>query len=983
MSNLKPAIFPKGLPVSQFDSCFPFYFIINKELEIVSEGNCLKKILSNYNSPKSLTHIFKVESNSRNNEPNFENFCDNINTSLYLDFIDFKDAKLKGQFVSSNDPAEQTLIFIGSLSVKDKTVLDTLGLTLNEIPSYEPIHEILELSEQHLYEFEQISKCASFPNQNPHPVLRVTLTGDIIFRNNPAHELEIITAEGRQYDVQDYLKQIIQSNKSETKFEIEIFSKGSHFNFTICPILDQGYYNLYGNDITEKKKSELKAQENFERLNNFLESTDDAYYIVYQKNKQKNYFTSRWPLFFGFNPKSGNIWNQKRACVIEEHKKMYDDALSEFQASGNLNLKYKIKNQISGQTRWVLEESKIKIDATQHDEIISGRITDITTSENFRSLVNESEERFRLITESMPVMIWVSNEDNKVIYTNQSSKDFYGFDLKQLNGQHEFVDVVHPDHRKTAIEDWRDHLFAKEKCEMQYLVKNRFGQYRWVFEIAVPRFTNQNTFLGYIGCTFDITSERETYYKLEEEKKKFELISNKSADIIFLINKTGTIEYVSSSIKRILGRDEDSVKGKSFYNLIDDNSTLRSIDFNVKEDNSNKNRVLSFRMKDNAGDAKWVEAVYSNFTDADAGGEKILIHVRDINEQHVAQSMLIENEARYRRLFSNMNLGIVEVDNDEKMLYVNRSFERISGYDEDELIGRNASEVFITDKEAQNVSQQESRNRALGKEGLYEIKVTKKDGTTAIWVISGAPTFDMKGKVRGSIGIHWDVTEIRELENKILTDSVKKEKELMEAKLQAEEVQREMIGRDLHDGVGQMLAYLSLYFNVLKEKNSINNEDIEKAQTTLKSTIDEVRRLSRNLVPPAIKDLGFREAVIELISSYGIIPKPKFQLKIYKGKDPDKLLHEHKLMMFRVLQELSSNTFKHAKAENVDIDIEFSEAGLQMRYKDNGIGFDNNNSKKGVGLKSIFSRLEFYGGKTIINTNPGKGLEVIIKLPYQ
>jgi PAS domain S-box-containing protein len=983
MSNLKPAIFQKGLPVSQFDSCFPFHFIIDNELEIVSEGNCLKKILSNYNSQKYLTHIFKVESNSKQKTPNFKNLSDNVNKSIFLEFIDFKDAKLKGQFVSPNDPAEQTLIFIGSLSVKDKSVLDTLGLTLNEIPSYEPIHELLELSEQHLNEFEQISKCASFPNQNPNPILRVDLHGEIIFRNKKAEELNEIGIDGEVYEIQEYLIKIIDGHYHKANFEFEAFANGIYYNFIICPIPNEEYYNIYGSDINEKKKSELRAKENFDRLNNFLESTDDAYYIVYKKNKNKNYFTSRWPLFFGFDPKSGNIWNQKRACVIEEHKKMYDDAFSEFQVSGNINLKYKIKNQISGQTRWILEEARIKIDASQQDEIISGRITDITTSENFRSLVNESEERFRLITESMPVMIWVSNEDNKVIYTNQSSKDFYGFDLKELKGQHEFVDVVHPDHRKTAIEDWRGHLFAKEKCEMQYLVKNRFGQYRWVFEIAVPRFTNQNSFLGYIGCTFDITTERDTYYKLEEEKKKFELISNKSADIIFLINKTGTIEYVSSSIKRILGRDEDSVKGKSFYTLIDDNSTLRSIDFNVKEDNSIKNRVLSFRMKDNAGDAKWVEAVYSNFTDDDSGGEKILIHVRDINEQHVAQSMLIENEARYRRLFSNMNLGIVEVDSDEKMLYVNRSFERISGYDEDELIGRNASEVFITDKEAQNVNQQESRNRALGKEGLYEIKVTKKDGTAAIWVISGAPTFDMKGKVRGSIGIHWDVTEIRELENKILTDSVKKEQELMEAKLQAEEVQREMIGRDLHDGVGQMLAYLSLYFNVLKEKNSINNEDIEKAQTTLKSTIDEVRRLSRNLVPPAIKDLGFREAVIELISSYGIIPKPKFQLKIYKGKDPDKLLHEHKLMMFRVLQELSSNTFKHAKAENVDIDIEFSETGLQMRYKDNGIGFDNNNSKKGVGLKSIFSRLEFYGGKTIINTNPGKGLEVIIKLPYQ
>jgi PAS domain S-box-containing protein len=345
--------------------------------------------------------------------------------------------------------------------------------------------------------------------------------------------------------------------------------------------------------------------------------------------------------------------------------------------------------------------------------------------------------------------------------------------------------------------------------------------------------------------------------------------------------------------------------------------------------------------------------------------------------------MLIENEARYRRLFSNMNLGIVEVDTEEKILYVNRSFERISGYEEYELIGKNASEVFIKDEDSHAINLQENRNRILGKEGLYEIKVFKKDGNIATWVISGAPTFDMKGKVRGSIGIHWDVTEIRALENKLLFDSVKKEKELMEAKLQAEEEQREMIGRDLHDGVGQMLAYLSLYFNVLKEKSLINHQDIDKAQSTLKSTIDEVRRLSRNLAPHAIKDLGFREAVIELINSYSIITKPKFQLIIYKGKDPLHLLHEHKLMLFRVIQELSSNTFKHAKAENVFINIEYSSEFLELRYTDDGIGFDINHSKKGVGLKSIFSRLEFYGGKINFITEPGKGIEVIIKLPYQ
>ena len=88
-------------------------------------------------------------------------------------------------------------------------------------------------------------------------------------------------------------------------------------------------------------------------------------------------------------------------------------------------------------------------------------------------------------------------------------------------------------------------------------------------------------------------------------------------------------------------------------------------------------------------------------------------------------------------------------------------------------------------------------------------------------------------------------------------------------------------------------------------------------------------------------------------------------------------------MLFRVIQELSSNTFKHAKADNVEIKIGHTDTHLEMHYKDDGIGFDANHSKKGVGLKSIFSRLEFYGGKIKINTHLGDGTEVIIKLPYQ
>ncbi|MEY4778070.1 MAG: hypothetical protein RIS13_818, partial [Bacteroidota bacterium] len=435
------------------------------------------------------------------------------------------------------------------------------------------------------------------------------------------------------------------------------------------------------------------------------------------------------------------------------------------------------------------------------------------------------------------------------------------------------------------------------------------------------------------------------------------------------------------SIKRILGYTEKETVGKSFFGLQADDSNFSIRDFS--ENHLGTQRALSFQMQDNQKEVKWVEAVYSNISEDELGGDKLLIHVRDVNEQYMAHTMVIENEAKYRNLFSNMNLGIMEVDNDERILYVNPSFERISGYSQDELLGNKADTIFLNELSEKEIYLQEQRNRQYGKEGLYEIQIKKKHGELATWIISGAPTFDLKGKVRGSIGIHWDVTEIRNLETKILFESVQKEKELMEARLQAEEEQRDVIGRDLHDGVGQMLAYISVYFNILKEKETISVDDIEKAQTTIKKTIDEVRRLSRNLAPPAIKDLGFRETLIELIGSYSIIPKPSFKLKIYKGKDPEKFLYEHKIMMFRVLQELSSNTFKYANANKVDITIEQNKKGMQMLYKDDGIGFEMATVKKGIGLKSILSRVEFYGGDVKIKTNPGEGIEVFINLPFE
>ena len=145
--------------------------------------------------------------------------------------------------------------------------------------------------------------------------------------------------------------------------------------------------------------------------------------FFYHINTAKNFYTSQWPLFFGFNPTESAIWQEKRNGIEPEFLAIYDKAVHELHVSGSMNVKYKLKNKITGQFRWILEEAKIKFDSLVNDEIISGRMTDITANENYQVQIKESEDRFELITESMPVMIWVSNENNIVTYSSSYFAD--------------------------------------------------------------------------------------------------------------------------------------------------------------------------------------------------------------------------------------------------------------------------------------------------------------------------------------------------------------------------------------------------------------------------------------------------------------------------------------------------------------------------------------------------------------------------------
>jgi PAS domain S-box-containing protein len=121
--------------------------------------------------------------------------------------------------------------------------------------------------------------------------------------------------------------------------------------------------------------------------------------------------------------------------------------------------------------------------------------------------LRESEERFRLLANTAPVMIWTAGTDRKCSYVNKTWLDFTGRSFEAELGDG-WVDGVHPDDSKRCFETYADAFNQRESFEMEYRVRRKDGEYRWVLDHGVPRFNRDGTFAGYIGSCIDITDRK-------------------------------------------------------------------------------------------------------------------------------------------------------------------------------------------------------------------------------------------------------------------------------------------------------------------------------------------------------------------------------------------------------------------------------------------------------------------------------------------
>ncbi len=236
------------------------------------------------------------------------------------------------------------------------------------------------------------------------------------------------------------------------------------------------------------------------------------------------------------------------------------------------------------------------------------------------------------------------------------------------------------------------------------------------------------------------------------------------------------------------------------------------------------------------------------------------------------------------------------------------------------------------------------------------------------------------GKVVRVIGAIQDITEYNQMQEKLVLQEESKKREIIRSIIETQEKERRQLSVELHDNVNQILSSCKLMLEVAKENKEKAQLLTEKSYQSIQLAIAEIRKISHDLNPSAVEDFGLKEAITEMIDKFNLSGKVKIIFRFFISGKKTLLKSEDKIAIYRIVQEQLNNIMKHANASNVLVELAIKSSQIYLTIEDDGKGFNPKKINKGIGLKNIHHRVEYYHGTLAIEAAPNKGCKMNILL---
>ncbi len=615
-----------------------------------------------------------------------------------------------------------------------------------------------------------------------------------------------------------------------------------------------------------------------------------------------------------------------------------------------------------------------------------GMIQDITERRRTEQALKESEQRYRAAIEHSNDGVVITREGRHV-YVNQRFLDMFGYDRPEEVLGTSIADArhVHPEDRAWLAEITQQRPKG-EPAPSRY-DHRAIGKDGTVLHVEASAtmivYQGEPASLGYLR---DITKRKQAELRLGESEEALKSLLNATNDVACLTDIKGAILAVNSVLAQRVGRGVNDLIGQNILDLFPKEIMHPRRLWAEKVVESGK----PVRFEDVSSDARYFDACIYPIFDAAGNVVRLAVYARDITEVKQASQALAESEARFKQLFDSVDDGIAVRDaHTFELLDANRRFSEMWGYTLEELkqlsSGSLGADQSINERRARLVAYY--GQVAKGIPGLLQWRARRKDGSI-FWVELNGTTISI-GNRECLLLVVRDVTERKKAE-KALRATGEQLRALSARISYAREEEGTRIARELHDELGSALTSLRwgledvdrIFFKGGDQSNiPLLREKMATMTSLIDGTINTVRRISAELRPTILDDLGLVAAVEWQAQQFET--RTGFVCGFDSSVENADLSREQATAVFRIFQEAMTNILRHAHATRVDITIKQDQREFVLEVTDNGRGITEaeRRASQSLGLIGMRERARLADGKIDITGVAGKGTVLTVRVP--
>jgi PAS domain S-box-containing protein len=415
----------------------------------------------------------------------------------------------------------------------------------------------------------------------------------------------------------------------------------------------------------------------------------------------------------------------------------------------------------------MLDEIASGLSKNNKVESIIINLRDITERKQFEEVLKKSEMMFRSLFKNSPVGIFLL-KDRTFLEVNPALCNVMGYATEELIGKPVRIGYASDEEYERAGKTLYEQVAKKGLGVTEAHLKRKDGE---IFNglLYLSPIDPQNVSLGYEGIMLDITSRKHAEEALRKSERYFKEITENSSDIIIISDEKGNIKYCSPSIERFAGYKPEEVMGKSGFTFIHPDEIKRAFDDFDKFllENGSSLSSNSFKIVHKDGSERFFYGMGKNLlSNPDIAG--IVMNIRDITEQKLAEEALKKSETKYRNIFENAMEGIYQVTPEGKFITANATFARMAGYDSPEDFMES-----IHDIKSQLYVHAEDRDKFLeimqGKNIVedFEVEFYRKDRSTFWVVLNARMVKDEHGNFLYNEGLVEDITLRKQAEERL------------------------------------------------------------------------------------------------------------------------------------------------------------------------------------------------------------------------